>query len=128
MPSSVLIVDDCPPMRSVIRRMLEISGFPMEECYFAGDGDDALSLLRRHRVDLIISDVYMPGLDGEGMLRRLAEDENLRRVPVVFVSTDGTQGRISRLLEMGARGYVVKPFQPGTLLAELKRALGTANA
>src|SRR5215472_10573585 len=64
---SVLIVDDCAAMRRVIRRILGMSGFEMSECYTAGDGEEALSILHRHRVDLILSDVNMPHLDGEGL-------------------------------------------------------------
>jgi two-component system, chemotaxis family, chemotaxis protein CheY len=121
---SVLIVDDCPAMQVVIRRILGISGFEMSECYLAGDGDQALAVLARHRVDLIISDVNMPRLDGEGLLRHLAGDEKLRHVPVVMVTSDATKSRARRLLSMGAKGYIVKPFQPETLRAELERVVG----
>ena len=127
MAFSVLIVDDCPAMQTVIRRILGISGFDLEACYFAADGSEALSMLRRHTVDLVISDVNMPRLDGEGMLRCLAEDEELRKVPVVMVSSDGTRSRVDRLVGMGAKGYVVKPFQPAVLRAELERVLEASN-
>jgi two-component system, chemotaxis family, chemotaxis protein CheY len=127
MAFSVLIVDDCSAMQSVIRRILTISGFDLEACYFAGDGFEALSMLRRHTVDLVISDVNMPRLDGEAMLRCLAEDENLRNVPVVMVSSDGTRSRVERLVGMGAKGYIVKPFQPAALRAELERVLEVSN-
>ncbi len=128
MPSTVLIVDDCASMRNVIRRILGMSGFPVEEYYFADDGDSALALLRRHHVDVILSDINMPRLDGEAMLMRLREDEALRNVPVLIVSSDGTQDRISRLMSAGAKGYIVKPFQPAQLRAELERVLGGLHA
>ena len=128
MPFSVLIVDDCSAMRSVIRRILAISGFEMAECHFAGDGAEALDVLRRHPVDLVLSDVNMPRLDGEGLLKCLAEDEALCSVPVVMVTSDGTRDRESRLLSMGAKGYITKPFHPEKLRAELERVLEVSHA
>jgi len=123
MPFSVLIVDDCSMMRTVIRRILGMSGFDMAECYMASDGHEALATMRKHRVDLVLSDVNMPRLDGEGLLREMAADGQLAGVPVVMVTSDGTQNRASRLMSMGARGYITKPFQPETLRAELERVL-----
>ncbi len=121
--AAILIVDDCSAMRLVIRRILGISGFEMEACFFAGDGLEALEALRRHHIDLVISDVNMPRLDGEAMLRAINEDDDLRKVPVVMVSSDATQSRINRLLDLGAKAYVVKPFNPQAFRGELERVL-----
>lgn len=121
--ASILIVDDCSAMRSVIKRVLGISGFEMEACYFAGDGLEALSMLRSHNVDLVISDVNMPNMDGETMLRKIAADPGLRGVPVVMVSSDATQARASLMLELGAKAYVVKPFKSHTFREQLEQVL-----
>jgi len=121
--ATILIVDDCSAMRSVIKRILGISGFAMESCFFAGDGEEALGVMRRHRVDLVISDVNMPRLDGEALLRKICEDPGLARVPVVIVSSDSTQSRADRLLALGAKAYVVKPFQPQAFRAQLEKVL-----
>jgi two-component system chemotaxis response regulator CheY len=120
----VLIVDDSPAMRTFVRRVIELSGFELSHCFEAANGEEALGLLRNEWVDAILTDVNMPGVDGEELLRRLAADEMLRSIPVIVVSTDGTQNRISRLLSLGARGYVTKPFLPETLRGELERILG----
>lgn len=128
MPFSVLIVDDCSAMRSVIRRILALSGFEVAECHFAGDGAEALDVLRRHQVDLVLSDVNMPRMDGEGLLRSLAADSELSSVPVVMVTSDATRDRESRLLGMGAKGYITKPFHPEKLRAELERVLEVPHA
>jgi len=111
-------------MRSVIKRIIGISGFEMENCFFASDGEEALSLLRNHRVDLVISDINMPRLDGEAMLRKMSSDPALCGVPVVMVSSDATQSRANRLLELGAKAYVVKPFQPQPFREQLEKVLG----
>jgi two-component system chemotaxis response regulator CheY len=120
----VLITDDSPAMRTFVRRVIELSGFELSHCFEASDGEEALSLLRREWVDAILTDINMPGVDGEELLRRLAADEMLRSVPAIVISTDATENRISRLLSLGARGYVTKPFRPETLRAELERILG----
>lgn len=125
--AAILIVDDCSAMRLVIKRILDMSGFEMEACYFAGDGIEALEALRSHHIDLVISDVNMPRLDGEALLRKIAEDDDLRRVPVVMVSSDATQSRANRLLELGAKAYIVKPFHPHAFREQLEKALEVSH-
>jgi two-component system chemotaxis response regulator CheY len=120
----VLITDDSPAMRRFLRRVIELSGFPLSACFEAGDGAEALALLQNEWVDAILTDINMPGVDGEELLRRLAADEKLRGIPAIVVSTDATANRIARLLALGARGYVTKPFLPETLRTELERTLG----
>lgn len=124
----VLIADDSPAMRSFVRRVVELSGFELSHCFEAGDGQEALELLRREWVDAILTDINMPRMDGEELLRRLAADELLNSVPAIVISTDATENRIARLLALGARGYVTKPFRPETLRAELERSLGVPVA
>ena len=120
----VLIADDSPAMRSFVRRTIELSGFALSACFEAGDGAEALALLHKESVDAILTDINMPRVDGEELLRRLNADELLRAIPAIVISTDATENRIARLLALGARGYVTKPFRPETLRAELERALG----
>jgi two-component system chemotaxis response regulator CheY len=120
----VLIVDDSPAMRSFVRRTMLLSGFELSTCFEASHGQEALDLLRQHWVDAILTDINMPGVDGEEFLRRLSVDEVLCSIPVIVISTDATRNRIDRLLALGARGYITKPFLPETLRAELEGVLG----
>lgn len=122
----VLIADDSPAMRSFVRRVLELSGFELSACFEAGDGAEALTILHNESVDAILTDINMPGVDGEELLRRLAADQSLRHIPAIVISTDATENRIARVMALGARGYVTKPFRPETLRAELERTLGGA--
>jgi len=121
--ASILIVDDCSAVQTVIKRILGISDIEMEACYFAMDGEDALSIMGRHRVDLVISDINMPRMDGEELLLRMSEDPELCRIPVVIVSSDSTPSRATRLLALGARAYVVKPFQAQAFREQVSRVL-----
>jgi two-component system chemotaxis response regulator CheY len=123
MHKRLLIVDDSPVMRSFVRRSIEIAGLPVERWLEAGHGGEALERLAEERVDLVLTDINMPVLDGEGLLERMGGDERLRAVPVVVVSTDGTEKRMARLFELGARGYVRKPFPPEQLCAVLGEVL-----
>jgi two-component system, chemotaxis family, chemotaxis protein CheY len=123
----VLITDDSPAMRTFVRRVIELSGFDLSACFEAGDGAEALAVLRNEWVDAILTDINMPGVDGEELLRLLAADESLRGIPAIVISTDATENRIARLLALGARAYVTKPFRPETLRAELERTLGVPS-
>lgn len=124
MAYNVLIVDDSPAMRSFVRRVLELSGIPVGQCVEAGDGKQALEILREQWVDVVLTDLNMPTMDGEQFVRHMEADESLRSIPVLVVSTDRTDQRVQQMLTLGAKGYVTKPFLPETLREELERALG----
>ncbi|PWT99765.1 MAG: response regulator [Terriglobia bacterium] len=119
----ILIVDDSPAMRTFVRRILDLSGFEVSNCLQACNGLEALEILQREPIDAVLTDINMPVMDGEEFLRQIQNDERLRAVPIIVVSTDGTYNRIERLLALGARGYVIKPFRPETLRLELERTL-----
>jgi two-component system chemotaxis response regulator CheY len=124
----VLIVDDSPAMRAFIHRVVLLSGLEVDTYLQAGEGGEALRLLAGCRVDLILTDINMPGMDGGQFVARLQQDQVLRAIPVVVVSTDATSGRIEQMMALGARGYVTKPFSPEVLRHELERVLEAAHA
>ncbi|HTS48990.1 MAG TPA: response regulator [Bryobacteraceae bacterium] len=128
MAYSVLIVDDSPVMRSFIRRVMRLSGFELGECWEASNGEEALSELKEHAVDVILTDINMPKMNGEEFLKRLVEEGTLRSVPALVISTDATKNRILRMLSLGAEGYMTKPFSPESLREELERILGARDA
>ena len=122
----VLIVDDSPVMRTFIRRVMDMSGFDVGACFQASDGQEALDVLSKEWVDVILTDINMPNMNGEELLRFI--DSKKIDIPVVVVSTDATEVRVNQMLTLGARGYVRKPFAPEVLREELERVLGGANA
>lgn len=123
----LLIVDDSPVMRAFVRRVIQMSGFDLSCCFEAGDGREALGILRDQWVDAILTDINMPRMDGEELLRALSGDEMLRGIPVFVISTDATEKHITRMLSSGARGYLTKPFLPEDLRAALEKILGEAH-
>jgi two-component system chemotaxis response regulator CheY len=94
----------------------------------AGDGQMALNVLRTQWIDVVLTDINMPGMDGEEFLRRIASDDVLKSIPVFVVSTDATANRIGQMLALGARGYIVKPFAAEDLRRQLERSLGVDHA
>jgi len=127
MAYSVLIVDDSQSMRKFVRRVMDLSGFEVGSCWDAANGAEALALLRTHPVDIILTDINMPEMNGEEFVAELERHDAYRAIPVVVVSTDATENRIRRMIQIGARGYVVKPFSPEALRSELERVLGVAH-
>ena len=128
MAYNVLIVDDSPAMRAFVRRVLDLSGLTVGRYLEAGHGREALDLLEREWVDIVLTDLNMPTMDGEQLVRHVELDESLRAIPVLVVSTDRTEGRVRQMMTLGAKGYVTKPFLPETLREEIERVLGVQYA
>jgi two-component system chemotaxis response regulator CheY len=115
-------------MRSFIRRVLALSGIEAEVLLEAGDGAEALEVLDREWVDIILTDINMPRMTGEEFVQKLAESGLTSSIPVIVISTDATSVRKEHLCRLGARGYMGKPFQPEQLREEVERVLGVPNA
>lgn len=124
---TILIVDDSPVMRNFVRRVMRLAGFDEAEYLEASDGGDGLRRVQSARIDLVLTDINMPGMDGEEFLAALHADEALRTIPAVVISTDGTRDRRARMTALGARGYLAKPFSPEALREEIDRAMGVAQ-
>lgn len=128
MAFDVLIVDDSPAMRSFIGRVLEMSGMDVGSRLEAGHGAEALEVLSKSWVDVILTDINMPVMNGEEFLAEVARSGKWNDVPIVVISTDSTGTRVDRMLALGAKGYVKKPFSPELLRGELERVLEVNHA
>lgn len=124
MALNIMIVDDSPVMRTFIRKVVGLTGLDVGEYYEAKDGEDALQQLSESWVDLVLTDINMPRMNGEELVRRIEDDDMLRSIPIIVVSTDASSARAERLLALGAKGYVTKPFLPEVLRDEVERILG----
>ena len=123
MLQNVLIVDDSPAMRIVLRRTLAMSGITYSQCRFAANGFEALQVITTEPIDLVLTDINMPAMDGEELVQQLSATGRLASLPVIVISTDATKDRMDRLLGLGARGYVTKPFEPAQLGQVIASAL-----
>jgi len=106
----VLIVDDSAAIRKILQRVLRQTDLPIGSIFEAGDGREALESLKTNVVGLILSDINMPNMDGLELLSQLKASEVWMKVPVVMVSTEGSQAKVLEAVEKGAVGYVRKPF------------------
>ncbi len=116
----VLLVDDEGPIRTICRVNLEGDGIGVLE---AADGDEALAQLRKERPSLVLLDIMLPGIDGWSIAEQLAGDPAMRDIPVVFLSARATQDDVLRAQELGAVGYIVKPFDPLELAGVVRSVL-----
>ncbi len=119
----ILVVEDNAAMRSRVTRVLSTLG----QVTTAPDGLEALEVLRSRRVDLVVTDVMMPVLDGLGLLKEIRGDDALRSTPVIMLSARAGSEAAAGAIDAGADDYVVKPFTPGELLARCRTSLELAD-
>ena len=119
MPKSVLIIDDSNTMRKIVTRSLRQAGFEFDKILEAGDGQEALQVLAGEKVDLILSDINMPNMDGVEFLRNKSADEALKGIPVVMITTESGSDILKEALALGAAGAIKKPFTPDQVQAVL---------
>ncbi len=110
MSLDVLIVDDSAAIRKILHRVMVQADVPLGKVLEAGDGVEALEKLKLEKVGLILSDINMPNMDGIELLTKLKADSAFKAVPIVMVTTEGSQAKVMQALELGAAGYVRKPF------------------
>ena len=119
-----LIVDDSSVMRKIVERSLRQAGLDLSSVIEAGNGADALGLLDTHPVDLILSDINMPVMDGLEFVRQIQTVEKLRGIPVVMITTEGSESNVVQALSLGAKGYIRKPFTPDQVKEHVLPVLG----
>ena len=105
-----LIVDDSSVMRKIIERSLRQAGLNLSVVHEAGSWTEALELLKTKDVDLILSDINMPSMDGLEFLRQIRAQNLAAGVPVVMITTESSEEHVKQAIQAGARGYIRKPF------------------
>jgi two-component system, chemotaxis family, chemotaxis protein CheY len=110
MPIRALIIDDSSVMRKIVERSLRQAGIDLTKVFEAGNGAEALAVLQENPVDLILCDINMPVMDGLEFIKQLPGVANAKDVPVVMITTEGSESHVVQALSCGARGYIRKPF------------------
>ncbi|HOP06940.1 MAG TPA: response regulator [candidate division Zixibacteria bacterium] len=126
MSQTIMIVDDSPTLVKFVAFSLKQSGY---EVITACDGMDAVEKLSNQggRVDLVITDLNMPNLDGYGLISTLRANEMHRETPIIILSSESEDSDIDRGMEVGATSYLVKPFKSSLLLEEVSKFLKQAD-
>ena len=128
MDSDILVVDDSAAIRKILTRVLRQTGMAIQTIHEAGDGQEALAVMALHRIDLVLSDINMPKIDGLQLLGSLKASPKWQKVPVVMITTEGGETKVAEAVRLGAAGYVRKPFTADQIKEKLVRILEPAVA
>jgi two-component system chemotaxis response regulator CheY len=124
----ILIVDDSAMMRTMIKRVIALADVPVDEILEAGNGAEALALLRAHEVNVLLTDINMPVMSGAELLRAIAGHDRWRRLGRVIISTDGSSSRRAEAAGLDVRRYLEKPFSPEVLRDLLTEVVDAARS
>lgn len=120
MPGVILAVDDSASMRQMVRYTLESAGYEVVQ---AADGVEALDYAKGTGVDLVLTDVNMPNMDGITLCRELRGLAHYKGIPILMLTTESAAETKTRGKQAGATGWIVKPFNPEQLLATIAKVL-----
>ena len=123
MKGTILVVDDSAMMRKIVVRTLKTAGVEFETVLEASGGMEALDLLRANKVELIMCDINMPVMTGLDLLLKIKEEKLAVGVPIVMVTTEGSEQHVRQAILAGARGYVRKPFTVEHIVNNVKPLL-----
>jgi two-component system chemotaxis response regulator CheY len=123
MSTNVLIVDDSPVIRKILQRVLRQTEMPLGSLYEAGDGLQALEALKGNSVDLVLSDINMPNMDGLQLLAQIRANPQWRRMRVLVITSEADQAKLLDAVGLGAAGCVRKPFTADEIKEKLLSVL-----
>lgn len=110
MSVDILIVDDSPAVRKILQRVLVQAEVPLGKVYEANDGHEALARLKTEHIGLVLLDVKMPNMGGLELLQKIRCETAWNCIPVIMITAEGSQNTVMQALELGADGYLRKPF------------------
>lgn len=120
MAKTILIVDDSESIREVVSFTLQNEGYDVK---VGVDGVDAQKFLDGSVIDLVITDLHMPNMDGIGFIKAVREHDSYKRIPILFLTTESQKEKKIEAKNAGATGWIVKPFVPAKLLAAIKKVM-----
>jgi two-component system chemotaxis response regulator CheY len=126
MDPDVLVVDDSAAIRKILQRVLRQTGMVINTIHEAGNGEEALGVLKGHQVALILSDINMPKMDGLQLLAALKSSAEWGRIPVVMITTEGSESKVSEAVRLGAADYLRKPFTADQIKEKLTGLIESA--
>ncbi len=116
----ILVADDSPTIRKFVKVALSIKGFDIIDC---SDGMEAIEALPMQKIDLVITDLNMPNVDGFELISSIRKNEAYKELPIIVLSSLGNTEDILKGMECGANSYLVKPFDPKRVAYEVSKYL-----
>jgi two-component system chemotaxis response regulator CheY len=126
MALDVLIIDDSAAIRKILVRVLAQTDLVIGDVLEAADGAQALAILEARKVGLVLSDINMPNMDGIQFLTSVRARPEWSAIPIIMITTEGSQARVMEAVQLGARGYVRKPFTAEQIREKISSCLGLA--
>jgi two-component system, chemotaxis family, chemotaxis protein CheY len=120
MEKTILIVDDSESIREVVSFTLENEGFNV---LVGIDGKDAQKFLTGDKIDLIITDLHMPEMDGIELIRSVRQMPDYKMVPILFLTTESQTDKKMEAKSAGATGWIIKPFVPAKMIAAINKVM-----
>jgi len=124
MPKEILIVDDEPSIVVPIQFLMEQQGYSV---LVAGNGEDALDVIYKYKLDLILLDIMLPRIDGYEVCEIVRLDPRYRDIKIIFLTAKGREVEIAKGLALGADAYITKPFSNAELVSQVKKLLAEVN-
>ncbi len=124
----ILIVDDSSIMRTLIKRVLALANVPADDILEAGNGAEALAILESKDVQVLLTDINMPEMNGVELLQKLMTSDRWKRLTRVVISTDGSASRREEVAGLDVRCYLEKPFTPEVMRDVLNEVAGAPGA
>lgn len=124
MSLNVLIVDDSKVVRKIISKTLKLTGIAISEIHDASNGKEALEVMNDEWIDIVFTDINMPIMGGVEMVEKMDKDGLMQTIPVIVISTEGSETRIEQLTQKGVKAYLRKPVTPEKLRDVVKDILG----
>jgi two-component system chemotaxis response regulator CheY len=124
---NVLVVDDSETVRLIIAKALRIAEVPISAIHEASNGKEALEILEKNWIDIVLTDINMPVMSGIEMIEKMFKDGLLKTIPVIVVSTEGSTTRIEEFKSMGIKAFIHKPFTPEIIKSVVLDVLGVQH-
>ena len=120
MNKTILVVDDSESIREVVKFTLESHGYNVT---LGNDADEAMRCLDGREIDLVITDLHMPGMDGIELIKKIRAMEEYRNTPILLLTTESQTNKKKQAKEAGATGWIIKPFAPNRLIMALNKVI-----
>lgn len=121
MSKKIMTVDDSASVRQLVSFTLKQQGYEVSE---AVNGSEALKKLKQEKIDMLITDINMPEMDGISLIKMVRDDPSYKFMPIIILTTESQTGKKEEAKAAGATGWIIKPFRPDQLVSAIRKVMG----